>query len=230
MEIIDRANPYVLVYSPYDFTLMADYMRARGLEVTWLATPADVKKRMIDRNDYDLCILQPTYRTDVDLINYARKIDESTPIIFTSEHLTHSLVSSAFEAGADDVVAMPFNIEELILRIYAIIKRSGIKRQKVSDTYQIGSLTFDTKRYELRGEGYLRTLSRSQAHILAVLCMHMGDVVPLENILRELRRERATFVGNGLKTYISNIRKLLSVDESIRLTTIKDGGLLLEVL
>ena len=74
-----------------------------------------------------------------------RGIDKNVPIIFLTAKSMKEDTLKGFEIGADDYITKPFNMEELIARINAVLKRTSNKNENYYDDVQIGKFVFNPK-------------------------------------------------------------------------------------
>ncbi|MGY8927658.1 MAG: response regulator transcription factor, partial [Flavobacteriales bacterium] len=124
----------------------------------------------------------------------------------------------------------PFNVEELQLRVAAMLRRIDIESEiKEKSTYQIGGYNFDVINYTLVHENFNKNLTKKEAQILSFLCKFMNNVVPRDIILNGVWGQDDYFVGRSLDVFITKLRKYLSEDETIQLVNVHGIGFKLEV-
>lgn len=88
---------------------------------------------------------------------------------------------TGLETGADDYLSKPFEPRELVLRLQSIMKRALIKQNKTK-RYKIGSLTYNTKREELKQDGRIVTLTTVEKNLLQALLQSNGKVVSRDEL------------------------------------------------
>jgi DNA-binding response OmpR family regulator len=159
-----------------------------------------------------------------------RKTDKKIPILFLTAKASDEDKIAGFKAGGDDYLTKPFNVEELQLRVAAMLRRIDIESEiKEKSTYQIGGYNFDVINYTLVHENFNKNLTKKEAQILSFLCKFMNNVVPRDIILNGVWGQDDYFVGRSLDVFITKLRKYLSEDETIQLVNVHGIGFKLEV-
>jgi DNA-binding response OmpR family regulator len=184
-----------------------------------------------NQEQYDLCLLDVMMpkKDGFSLAQDIRKTNSQVPIVFlTAKSMTEDKVLG-FEAGADDYITKPFSHDELLLRIKAILRRSGNKSEEGTDEFKLGLFTFDHRNYMLRGNDE-RKLTKKEADILKLLCEHQDQVLERELIANMVWGDDSYFVGRSMDVFITKLRKYLKQDESISITNIHGVGFKLEVV
>lgn len=185
-----------------------------------------------NKDQYDICLLDVMLpkKDGFSLAEDIRKINQNVPIIFlTAKSLAEDKVKG-FKVGADDYITKPFNMDELQLRIEAILKRSGVTEKVESSDIIIGSYTFDTSNYKLRKHGEEeRKLTKKEAEILKLLSKQKGKVIERELILNMVWGDDNYFNGRSLDVFITKLRKYLKADENINIKNIHGIGFVLNV-
>ena len=156
-----------------------------------------------------------------------RKIDQQTPIIFlTAKSMSEDKIKG-FLAGGDDYITKPFVMDEFLLRIKAILKRTGLKSIE-RNGYNIGIFHFDTNNFILKENENEINLTKKEAEILKLLCAKKGTVVERELILNMVWGDDNYFNGRSLDVFISKLRKYLSTDNNVSLNNIHGIGFCLK--
>lgn len=182
-------------------------------------------------DNYQLCLFDVMLpkKDGFSLAEDVRKLNPDMPIIFlTAKSQTEDKIKG-FKAGADDYITKPFSMDELLLRIEALLKRSGSFAVN-KDFHQIGQFVFDTKNYVLRsaGNNAEKKLTKKEADILKILCDQKGKVVERELMLNMVWGDDSYFNGRSLDVFITKLRKYLKEDESIAIKNIHGVGFSLE--
>ena len=153
-----RNNPHILFVDDdrtYT-TLTKEYLEAKDFQVSLIHNAIDglevFKNRVID-----ICILdvKMPMKDGFSLAEDIRKIDDDVPIIFLTSETERESRIKGLTIGADDYITKPFSVEELYLRVKAILKRVGHRSVvKKSQTFQIGDFRFNplSREISLRGE------------------------------------------------------------------------------
>lgn len=182
---------------------------------------------------YDLCILDVMMprKDGFELAGDIRKINKEVPIIFlTAKGMIEDKVQG-FKAGADDYITKPFSSEELLLRLQAVLKRTGsmVINESATDVFTIGNYHFDPDNYVLETANYRKVLTRKEAGILRLLCEHKNQVLERELIANLVWGDDSYFVGRSLDVFITKLRKYLHLDKRIQINNVHGVGFKLEV-
>jgi len=159
-----------------------------------------------------------------------RKKDCETPIIFITARVMKEDKLKGFRIGADDYITKPFSTEELKLRINAVLRRTnqGANRNR-NEVFTIGRYTFDYTNHLLSSVSGERRLTRREAELLNLLCLHMNNTLRRDIALKTIWGEDDYFMGRSMDVYITKLRKLLGDDPGVAIVNIHNTGFKLEV-
>lgn len=156
-----------------------------------------------------------------------RATDAATPIIFlTAKALKEDRVEG-FRIGGDDYVTKPFSIDELLLRIKAVLRRTKASpraREEHDGTWRLGKLTFDARRQLLTGPETERNLTSRETELLRMLASRANEPVERSEILTKVWGEDTIFNGRSLDVFMSKLRKYLSADPSLEIKSVHGKG------
>lgn len=155
-----------------------------------------------------------------------RKLNPQVPILFLSALTQTEDVVKGFHLGANDYIRKPFKIEELIVRIEALCKRS---KKTTSPTYEIGNYILDTNKNTLRHEEGMEKLSYRESELIRRLFESKDNVVPREDIIKTYWGDDTYFTGRSLDVFISRIRKYFSHDERVKITNVRGIGYVMNI-
>ena len=159
-----------------------------------------------------------------------RKIDSNIPILFLSAKSNDEDKVEGFKSGGDDYLTKPFNVEELQLRVAAMLRRINIQPEAKDETvFQIGEYAFDTVNFNLKNPNFEKNLTKKEAQILKILCKFMNQVVAREIVLNGVWGQDDYFVGRSLDVFITKLRKYLKEDDRIQIANIHGIGFKLEI-
>ena len=133
-------------------------------------------------------------------------------------------ILEGFKIGADDYITKPFSMEELTLRIEAILRRVRGKRSKESTLYQIGRFTFDTQKQLLTIGDKQTKLTTKESELLGLLCAHANEILQRDFALKTIWIDDNYFNARSMDVYITKLRKHLKEDESIEIINIHGKG------
>lgn len=211
--------------------IISDQLKSDGYDVTLCTDGAEGFKRF-NEEKFHLCIFDVMMpkKDGFTLAKDIRQINDQIPILFLTAKSNDEDKVEGFRSGGDDYLTKPFNVEELQLRVAALLRRVNIEpEEKEKDLYNIGEYTFDTINFELKHENFEKVLTKKEAQILKMLCKLMNQVVAREVILTAVWGQDDYFVGRSLDVFITKLRKYLKEDERISINNVHGIGFKLEV-
>ncbi len=151
-----------------------------------------------------------------------RRRSEDLPLIFlTARSLTADRIEG-FRLGCDDYVTKPFSMEELTLRIEAVLRRSGSGRGGGPRT--LGSFTFDPESRTLTGPGGVQSLTDRESELLDLLSSHPGSLVDRSFALQRIWGRDDYSCSRSMDVFISHLRKFLAEDPGIEIRAVHGRG------
>ncbi|MFZ1686495.1 MAG: response regulator transcription factor [Flavobacteriales bacterium] len=209
-----------------------DMLKRRGYTVH-LCRDGKEGLKYFNEHAYDLCILDVMlpHKDGFSLAEDIRTTDERIPIVFlTAKSQTDDRIAG-FKAGGDDYVTKPFSHEELALRIEAILRRTQGKgdSKRERDNFNIGAYAFDFRNLTLDHPTGQRKLTKREAEVLRLLCMHQDQVLPRELVLNMVWGDDTYFLGRSLDVFISRLRKYLREDPRVAINNVHGVGFKLVV-
>ena len=138
-----------------------------------------------------------------------RKAGRLMPVlILTARDRWHDKVEG-FDAGADDYVAKPFHIEELLARLRALLRRAA---GHASNELVCGPVSLDTRAGQVSVEGNLIKLTSHEYRLLAYLMHHAGRVVSRSELVEHLYDQDFDRDSNTIEVFVGRLRKKLGID------------------
>ena len=151
-----------------------------------------------------------------------RTEDEQIPIIFLTSKSQTADVVEGFTIGGNDYLKKPFSMEELIVRINALLKRT--QAQQNAGPIQIGNLIFDLKKQTLTFEDEPVSLTHREAHLLHHLIENKNQVLERSFILNKLWGNDDFFNSRSMDVFITKLRKKLKKDPTIQILNVLGFG------
>lgn len=161
-----------------------------------------------ETGDYDLIVLDLGLpRLDgLTVLKRWRAAGVATPILVLTARGRWNERVEGIDAGADDYLPKPFQMEELLARVRALIRRSaGLP----SPTVEVGALTLDTRSMRVSVGGLPRPLSPLEYRVIEYLMMHRNRVVPPGELLEHLHGTDDAREANALEAIVARLRKKL---------------------
>ena len=201
------------------------YLTGEGYNVIKAYDGFDALKVM-EKESLDLLILDVMMprKDGFTLAKEIRSVNEFIPIIFLTAKTLKEDIQTGFKIGADDYVTKPFSMEELRLRIEAVMRRVSNKQNRALSFYKIGSYEFDTKKQTLVRGDKVQDLTTKESELLNLLCAHANDVLLRDDALKAIWLDNNYFNARSMDVYITRLRKHLQEDENVRIINVHGKG------
>lgn len=207
--------------------ILKNYLDEKGYATTLCingkeATDAFAKK------EFDICILDimMPVKDGFAAATEIRAINKKIPILFLTAKSLQDDKLKGFEIGADDYITKPFSMEELLLRMQAILRRTDetLKTSNTPNLYNIGSYAFDYNRQTLISKNKEQKLTSKEAGLLRLLCTHANVVLDRHTALKEIWNDDSYFNARSMDVYIVKLRKYLKDDPHVELLNVHGVG------
>ena len=210
--------------------LLETALRFMGHDVVVAATGAEALDAVM-RHELDLIVLDVNL-PDLDGFEVCRRIrrdGHDLPVIFLTARDADDDVRAGFTGGGDDYLKKPFSLEELTLRIGALLRRSGRDARPVSQRLQAGALVLDEDAHRVWLNDEEVELSPTEYRLLHYLMLNAGRVVSKNQILERVWDYDFDGDGRVVEVYISYLRKKLEREgEPAVIRTVRGFGYSLE--
>ncbi|MFC5412813.1 response regulator transcription factor [Larkinella bovis] len=206
--------------------LLQEYLNSKGY-TTDLATDGNQGwQRFVDYT-YDLCLFDVMLpkKDGFSLAKEVRMSGRDVPIIFLTAKSMKEDTIQGFRIGADDYMTKPFSMEELLLRIQAILRRYQ-KTDEVQQpaSYQIGSFSFDFAHQLLSRNGTEVKLTSKEAALLKLFAQNKNQPLSRSFALKLIWGDDSYFNARSMDVYITKLRKYLKDDESVQIVNLHGEG------
>ena len=158
-----------------------------------------------------------------EMVRRIRQTDRTTPVLFLTARSGINDVVEGFELGANDYLKKPFSMQELIIRIKALLHKAFVNKEQ-ANLFEIGNYLFNAVSQQLSYAGTSQELSHRESEILRRLCEHRNEVVSTQSILLELWGDDSFFNSRSLHVFITKLRHKLAKDERIRIVNVRGLG------
>ena len=204
--------------------LVATALRFRGFEVEEAGSGAEALAAA--RNNRPSLIVLDVMLPDLDGFTVCRKLRDGgnlVPVVFLTARDDPADKRAGFTGGGDDYLTKPFSLEELVLRIEAVLRRSrGTQPEPARLT--VGDLTLDEDAHRVwRGEREV-FLSPTEFRLLRYLMQNRGRVLSKQQILEQVWDYGFAGELTGVETYVSYLRRKVDDRDAQLIRTVRGFG------
>jgi len=207
--------------------LLQEYLVAKGFETKWAQDGDKGLKAFLD-GSFDLCVLDVMMplKDGFTLAKEIRNTDKNIPIIFLSAKSQKDDKIEGFQSGADDYMTKPFSMDELLMRVQAVLRRTtGVNQNLEQKRYfEIGTLKFDYDKRILTSGDVEKKLTSKEADLLKLLCENINNVLERSVALNKIWRDDSYFNARSMDVYITKLRKYLKLDPSLEIVNMHGRG------
>ncbi len=204
-------------------SLLKEYLNAKDF-ITTLEPDGEKGFRAFRKDHFDLCILDIMLplKDGFTLAKEIRIQNPDVPIIFLTAKSMKTDVLEGFRAGADDYMTKPFSMEELLLRIEAVLRRTS--RSEHLEIFRLGKYVFDANKQLLTSAEKTINLTTKESDLLKMLCQHPNQVLERNYALKAIWKDDNYFNARSMDVYITKIRKHLSDESAIQIINVHGKG------
>ncbi|MBL7998076.1 MAG: response regulator transcription factor [Candidatus Kapabacteria bacterium] len=213
-------------------SVLTEYLELKGYDVTHCAD-GERGRTAFDEREYDLCILDVMLPVmdGFTLGRHIRSKNTEVPIIFLTAKSMKEDRLEGFEIGADDYVTKPFSIEELMMRVRAILKRTQVQPALLrGQNYHVGEYVFDSEQRTLVFGDEMRQLTHKESELLKYLCSSCGLILKRSDILKHIWGDDSYFNGRSMDVFVTRLRKYLKNDPNVQIINVHGMGFKLTVV
>ncbi|MDC3220546.1 response regulator transcription factor [Flavobacteriales bacterium] len=207
-------------------SLLSDYLSVKGYETTLEDNGDKGLKSFID-NQYDICLLDVMMpiKDGFTLAREIRNLNNDMPIIFLTAKSMKDDKLEGFKAGADDYMTKPFSMDELLVRIQAVLRRSlGTDLADEKTKFKLGTLTFDSNKQVLSSATDEHKLTSKESQLLRLLALNPNKVLERSVALNKIWSDDSYFNARSMDVYITKLRKYLKLDSNIQIQNVHGRG------
>lgn len=203
---------------------IARALRREGWRVDAVGDTARAQRAVYDFS-YDLVVLDRRLpdRDGVDLLRQWRAAELRLPVLVLTAHGDTADRVDGLQAGADDYLCKPFDLQELLARLHALLRRAA---GRVVNRLEVGDVTVDLREHCLLHAGAPLHLTRTEQAVVELLALHAGRLVPKERIVAALSSWDSHFSESLVEVYVFRLRRRL-VCTSARIVTLRGFGYML---
>ncbi|MCJ8326654.1 MAG: response regulator transcription factor [Campylobacterales bacterium] len=202
---------------------LEDVLEDEGFDISLAACAKEVLDLNYE-NNYDLYLLDINVpdMSGIELLKLLRTSNDNTPTIFLTSYKDKNTLKECFISGADDFLQKPVDLDELILRIYSVLKRSG---KQIQDIILPNGLSFNVKNKRLFKDKKDLNLPIKIISLFELCLENRDSIITKEMIVNKLWTCSEEYSEGSIRVYINNLKKLLPENS---ITNIKAIGYKIE--
>ena len=207
--------------------ILRAYLEAKGFDAQLFINGQEAIDAY-QRDIFDFCIVDVMMpiKDGFTLAREIRAVDKTIPILFLTAKSLQEDKLKGFEIGGDDYLTKPFSMEELLVRINAIIRRAQQNDlpPAVANIFKIGRYTFNFNRHILIFDKEEHKLTAKEAELLKMLCENLNEVLDRSVALKHIWNDDSYFNARSMDVYIAKLRKYLKEDATVELINVHGIG------
>jgi DNA-binding response OmpR family regulator len=207
--------------------IVRESLQSRGFEVMHVDTVKAATQYYYSQRPH--LIVLDVMLPDGDGFALARQIrshDVELPIIFLTSRSLPQDVVEGFESGGNDYLKKPFSLEELVVRIKALLSKNRlvVTQAAAAQTISLGQYLFEYPASTLTFMGVKRSLTTREGEILHMLAANKSQVLDRKTLLLHLWGNDDYFSGRSLDVFMAKLRKYLKEDPTVNILSIRGQG------
>ncbi len=208
-------------------TILKAYLEAKGFPTNLCVNGQEAYNTYL-KESFNFCILDVMMpiKDGFTVAKEIRRVDKKIPILFLTAKTMQEDIIEGLKIGADDYLTKPFSMEELLLRINAIYRRTYPEDTGDSEKtfFHVGQYTFDYARQILKINDQEQKLTSKEAQLLKMLCDRTNDVLDRSEALNKIWLDDNYFNARSMDVYIAKLRKYLKEDPEVELLNVHGRG------
>jgi DNA-binding response OmpR family regulator len=204
--------------------IIKDNLTDKGYHVTHCVNGLDAE-RIIYKEKFDLYLLDVMMpkKDGFTLAQEIREKKDDTPIIFLTAREMQEDKLRGFTVGGDDYITKPFNFDELVMRMEAILKRTKSAEPEQKE-FSIGKYILKVDELKLYKGSEIASLTKKEAALLEYLAKYINQPVKREDMLVKIWKDDSYFAGRSMDVYITKLRKYLKDDPNVEIQNVHGVG------
>lgn len=208
--------------------LIKEALEMRDFDVIW-ATDGLKAFSTFRMDKPDICVfdVMMPYKDGFTVGKEIRNLDIHTPIIFLTAKSSTEDLANGFNSGGNDYLKKPFSMEELIIRMHALLSRTSSYHLPTTshvENCQIGQYVFSFNNLSLTFGTENQILSYKEAQLLKMLVDHQNMILERKMALDDIWGNDSYFNSRSMDVFISKLRKFLEKDPQVKIINIRGRG------
>lgn len=223
---MSKAKLLVVEDDPNLGDILHEYLTMKGYETT-LCRDGEEGWSKFKKDKFDLAILDVMMpkKDGFTLGKEIKKVQEDLPVIYlTAKNLKEDIIEG-LKIGADDYMTKPFSMEELLLRIGAILRRTQKSDEiQALKVYNFGDFELHYDEQYIKGPNGDHKLTSKENELLRLLASEINKLVNRSHALKQIWGDDSYFNARSMDVYLSKIRKILKDDPKVQIITVHGEG------
>ncbi|WKN40651.1 response regulator transcription factor [Tunicatimonas pelagia] len=205
--------------------ILNDYLTAKGYETILCRDGEEALATFKKEDSLSICILDVMMpkMDGFELAEEIRQLDSKIPMIFLTAKSMKEDTIAGLKLGADDYITKPFSMEELLLRIQAILRRTQPEDAEQSQ-YAFGKFAYDYQKRILQHDEHEVKLTSKESELLKLFAQNVNQTVDRTKALKVVWGDDSYFNARSMDVYIAKLRKYLKPDEDVQILTVHGQG------
>ena len=209
-QMCDEAHKILIIEDDKEISdMLLEFLSMNGF-ITDTAPNGLLGLKQASSGDYSLILLDLMlpFKSGDELLREMRQFSDAPVIVLSAKSLTRDKID-LLRLGADDYMTKPFDLNELLARILANIKRYGGKCPAENRVITYGQMSLDTISKELTVDGVTVSLTAKEYDLLELLLLNPKKVFSKQNLYESVWGEPYAYDNDTINTHISNLRRKL---------------------
>ncbi|SFB51195.1 response regulator transcription factor [Algoriphagus aquimarinus] len=223
---MSKAKLLVVEDDPNLGDILQEYLEMKGYEPT-LCRDGEEGWNKFKKGKFDLCLLDIMMpkKDGFTLAKEIKKVEENLPILFLTAKNQKDDIIEGLKIGADDYLTKPFSMEELLLRVNAILRRTH-KNEEINPlkVYSFGGFVLHYDEQLLDGPKGRHKLTSKENELIRLLASEINNLVNRSHALKQIWGDDSYFNARSMDVYLSKIRKILKDDPKVQIITVHGEG------
>ncbi|NQW27181.1 MAG: response regulator transcription factor [Flammeovirgaceae bacterium] len=223
---MSKAKLLIVEDDPNLGQILQEYLTMKGFSAT-LRSDGESGLHAFYDAQFDLCLLDLMMpkKDGFSLAKDIRKVNVEIPIIFVTAKSMQEDVLKGFNLGGDDYVTKPFSMEELLVRINAVLRRSTAKKKEdLPDEYIRAGLRYNYQEHALTIHDETVSLTTKENELMKLFFENLNQTVDRTVALKRIWKDDSYFNARSMDVYIAKLRKHLKRYQQLKIVTIHGEG------
>ncbi len=195
-------------------TALEAFFGIEGFRITACSNGEEAAQLITTLPPYDVVLLDVMLpgKNGFDILRDARRAGVDSPVIMLTVRARENDKLQAFDLGADDYVTKPFNVDELALRVRAVLRRAGTDEARESESFRFGDIEVNFGQRYAHHNGRAIPFTTLEFNILRYFIQHRGRTVSRKQMLRDVWGISGDITTRTIDRHVASLRKKIEDD------------------